>query len=74
MQATPPPFAPSEPGYAEVRRLDLLTKNGGYLRVLSYVTTGKYPAERPTQDYVIDRELPHLKQMLALAYPKQPPL
>jgi hypothetical protein len=45
-----------------------------YLRVLSYVTTNKYPAERQTQDYVIDHEMPHLQQLLADAYRKGPPL
>jgi hypothetical protein len=44
-----------------------------YLRVLSYVTTNKYPAERQTPDYVIDHEMPRLKALLADAYHKGAP-
>jgi hypothetical protein len=47
-----------------------LDRGGGYLKVLSYVTTAKYPAERQSEDYVIDRELPRLKRFLTVLYPK----
>ncbi len=46
-----------------------LAPGGGYLRVLSYVTTRKYPAERQTEGDVIDHELSHLKRLLTAAYP-----
>jgi hypothetical protein len=47
-----------------------LAPSGAYVEVLRYVTTRKYPAERQTEDYVIDHELPRLKRRLHTVYPK----